>query len=162
MVPAVTSGRFRVQIGQGLPPELYVADVLQGGISIYDSGFDVAGQSPNRIEIVLKSGAATIDGVVQDPAGKPMPNATVVLIPPPARRQNRGLYRTAISDSNGHFTIRGVTSENYYLFAWQKISPAAYYNPRFLAKYEERGRPVNVGQASTLTATLTGIQADWR
>src|SRR5205823_47748 len=58
MVPAVTSGRFRVQIGQGLPSEVYVAEVLQGGVSIYDSGFDVAGQSPNAIEVLLKSGGA--------------------------------------------------------------------------------------------------------
>jgi hypothetical protein len=143
-----------------LPPEVYVADVLQGGISIYDTGFDVAGKSPNPIEVVLKSGAAAVEGVVQDRAGKPMPGATVVLVPPLARRQNRALYRTAIADANGHFAMRGVAPENYQLFAWQSISPSAYFNPRFLSKYEDRGRVVNAGQASTITTTITGIGKD--
>jgi len=161
-VPAVTSGRFKVQVGQGLSPEVYVADVLQGGISIYDSGFDVAGKSPDLIEVILKSGAAKIEGVVQDATGKPVPRATVVLVPPPARRENRALYRTATSDAEGHFTIRGIAPENYRLFAWQKIAPSAYYNARFLANYEDRGRAITLGQASTLTATITVIPVEVR
>jgi hypothetical protein len=162
MVPAVTSGRFKVQIGSGLPTEVYVADVLQGGLSIYDSGFDVAGKSPAPIEVILKSGAAVLDGVVQDTTGKPVPNAAVVLIPPMNRRENRALYRTATADATGHFTIRGITPENYHLFAWQKIAPSAYYNPRFLAKYEDHGRAITLGQSSTLTATITAIPVEVR
>ncbi len=54
MVPAVTSGQFRV-VTQGLPPEVYVADVLQAGVNIYDSGLTVAGNTPDLVEVVLRS-----------------------------------------------------------------------------------------------------------
>jgi len=162
MVPAVTSGRFRVQIGAGLPQDVYVADVLQGGISIYDSGFDVAGRSPNPIEVLLRSGAASIEGTVQDSSGRPMANAAVVLVPPPMRRQNRALYRSGTTDAGGHFSIRGVAPENYRLFAWQRVPPGAYFNERFLSKYEDRGRAVSIGQASTLNVTINAIPAEAR
>jgi hypothetical protein len=78
------------------------------------------------------------------------------------RRENRALYRTATADATGHFTIRGITPENYHLFAWQKIAPSAYYNPRFLAKYEDHGRAITLGQSSTLTATITAIPVEVR
>ena len=98
-----------------------------------------------------------------DPAdlpGKPMANATVVLVPPLARRQNRALYRMATSDANGHFSFRGVAPEDYQLFAWQNIAPSAYLNARFLSKYEDRATPVKLGPSSTITATITGIPKD--
>jgi hypothetical protein len=141
MVPAVTSGQFRV-VTQGLPPEVYVADVLQAGVSIYDSGLTVAGKTPDLIEVVLRSGSATIAGTVRDAAGNTMANATVVLVPPASRRGNRSLYKTVSTDQVGRFTIRGIAPGNYQVFAWQRDPEGAYYNERFLSKYQHRGRAV--------------------
>src|SRR5262249_46039772 len=115
---AVPAGRFRVQAGPGLAPDLYLADVLQGA-SVFDTGFDVGLQSPNPIRVVFKSGAARVEGTVQDARGKATPNATAVLVPPPDRRDNRGLFRTVTSDSSGRFTIRNVAPGEYKLFAWE-------------------------------------------
>jgi hypothetical protein len=161
MVPAVTSGQFRV-VTQGLPPEVYVADVLQAGVSIYDSGLTVAGKTPDLIEVVLRSGSATIAGTVRDAAGKTMANATVVLVPPASRRGNRSLYKTVSTDQVGRFTIRGIAPGNYQVFAWQRDPEGAYYNERFLSRYLHRGRAVYVNQESTVPADLTGIPAEAR
>ena len=161
MVPAVTSGQFRV-VTQGLPPEVYVADVLQAGVSIYDSGLTVAGKTPDLVEVVLRSGSATIAGTVRDAAGNTMANATVVLVPPASRRGNRSLYKTVSTDQAGRFTIRGIAPGNYQLFAWQRDPEGAYYNERFLSKYLYRGRAVYVNQESTVPADLTGIPAEAR
>jgi hypothetical protein len=159
-VPAVTSGQFRVHVN-GFSPDIYVADVLQGGASIYDSGFTVAGKTPDLIEVVLKSGSGTVAGQVKD-GGKAMAGATVVLVPPVSRRANRSLYRTATTDADGRFSIRGVAPENYQLYAWQEAPPGAFYNERFLAAYQDRGRPVAVNQKSTVNLELTGIAAEPR
>jgi hypothetical protein len=110
--------------------------------------------------VVLKSGAAVVEGTVQDATGKPVPDATVVLVPPPNRRQNRALFHTAISDSTGKFTIRNIAPESYKLFAWKSIPNGAYYNAGFLSKYEERGRPVAVSEKTTVTEQVTVISSE--
>jgi hypothetical protein len=161
MVPAVTSGQFRV-VTQGLPPEIYVADVLQAGISIHDSGLTVAGKTPDLIEVVLRSGSATIAGTVRDATGKTMAKATVVLVPPTSRRGNRSLYKAVSTDQYGRFTVTGIAPGNYQLFAWQRDPEGAYYNERFLSRYLHRGRPVYVNQESTVPADLTAIPVEAR
>ena len=161
MIPAVTAGQFRV-VTQGLPPEFYVADVLQAGVSIYDSGLTVAGKTPNLVEVVVRSGSATVAGTVRDAAGKTMAKATVVLVPTASRRGNRSLYKTASTDQVGRFTVTGIAPGNYQLFAWERDPEGAYYNERFLSRYLHRGRPVYVNQESTVPADLTAIPAEAR
>jgi hypothetical protein len=94
--------------------------------------------------------------VLSGPA-KIFPGATVVLVPEARRRQNYALYFVASSNESGRFVIRGVPPGDYKLFAWESIPSFAYQNAAFLAKYEERGRSINVGQGGTATAELTVI-----
>jgi hypothetical protein len=156
---SVPAGHYRVQAGPGLSPDLYLADATQGA-SILDSGFDVGLEPPNPLRLVFKSGAAAIDGTVQDDKGKAVPNATVVLIPLPARRDNRALYHVVTSDPAGRFTMRSVAPGNYKLFAWKEVANGAYYNAGFLARYEQRGRPVTVNEKSTATEQITVIPSE--
>jgi hypothetical protein len=148
MIPAVPTGHFRALMGSGMPPDLYVADIRQGGMSVYDSGFDVGHESPPPIQIMLISGARTVEGTVRDASGKPVAGATAVLVPPRERRHNRALYYTAKSDATGHFKIQGVPPGSYSLFSWQNMPDGAYFNDRFVSRNEDAGRRVNVTQAS--------------
>jgi hypothetical protein len=158
-VPAVPEGRFRVGTVAGLTPDLYLADVRQNAMSVFDSGFDVNTRNTNPVEVVLGSGAGTVNGVVQDGPTKVVPGATVVLVPETNRRRNRALYVVGTSDSTGRFTLRGVAPGEYKVFAWESIPPFAYQNAAFLAKHEERGKIVRVGQSGTATTELTIIPA---
>ena len=158
-IPAVPEGRFRVE-PQGLPPDDYVADVRQGGVSVYDSGVEVGTVPPGPIQVLVNSGAGTIQGTVHDGAGNPVLSATVVLVPELKRRQNRTLYSAATSDSMGNFTIKGIAPGEYTLFAWEeRVWSGAYQNPGFIAKYEARGRSIKVAEASTVAAEVTAIPA---
>ncbi len=157
MIPAVGLGHFRLQIAGRLPPELYVSDILQGGRSVYDSGFDVTSEPLGTFQVVLKSGAGAAQGVVEDASGKPVADATVVLVPDPQHRQNRSMFRTAVSDASGHFTISGIAPGVYKLFAWEEIIDGAYLNSRFLEPYEARGKTVNVVPVSAASATISVI-----
>jgi hypothetical protein len=156
-IPGVGIGRFRVMIGEGLAPDLYVEDVRQGPASVFDSGFDVGVEPPAGLHVLLRSGAGRIEGVVEDATKKPIVGVSVVLIPSEPRRQNRTLYRTATSDASGRYTIGGVTPGLYKLFAWPNIPSGAYFNSRFLDPYEEKGKTVNVGASSTMTVDLSAI-----
>jgi hypothetical protein len=154
----VPPGPFHVELAPGLSPDLYVADIRQGAASVFDDGIDVPSETPPPIQVMLRSGASTVDGTVQDSTGKPVIGATVVLIPTQTRRQNRVLYRTATSDATGKFSLRSVAPGNYKLFAWQQnIVGGAYYSPTFVGKYEDRGRPVTVAEGVTVTQQITVI-----
>jgi hypothetical protein len=156
---AVPPGRYHLQTGPGVPPDVYIADVIQG-VSVFDSGFEVGSEVPNPLRVILKSGAASIEGTIEDAQGKVFPDATVVLVPPPDRRMNRALYHTATSDSTGHFMLRNVAPGDYKVFAWQTIPAGAYFNSNFLAKYEGRGRPVAVNEKTAAKERLLVIPAE--
>jgi len=160
MIPAVGMGHFQLQVAGRLPGELYVSDIRQGGRSVYDSGFDVTSEPLGTFQVAVKSGAGAAQGVVEDASGKPVADATVVLVPDSQHRQNRSMYRTAVSDASGHFTIQGIAPGVYKLFAWEEITGGAYLNSRFLEPYENRGKTINVSPVSSASATLTAISRE--
>jgi hypothetical protein len=71
----------------------------------------------------------------------------VVLVPPEGRRQNPALYRTARTDTQGHFIINTVPPGPYTLFAWESVLTGAWQNAEFLRSYADRGVPVSVSAA---------------
>jgi beta-lactamase regulating signal transducer with metallopeptidase domain len=149
--------RYRVELGAGLPTDLYLADVRQGPASVFDSGVEVGRETPPPLQLILRSGAGVVEGVVRDGAGRVVRNATVVVVPPDPRRENRALYKTATSDTNGRFTVRGVAPGSYKVFAWHGIKGGEFYNSRFVSKFEFSGKPINVSQGGTVTESLTVI-----
>jgi len=154
----VPPGPFRLDMGPGLPNDLYLADVHQGGISVFDSGIEITSEKPSSLQVVLSSGAGTVEGTALDAAGKPLPGASIVLAPMMARRQNRALYHTATADANGKFVVHNIAPGRYQLFAWQQNIPAgAHLNASFLAAFENRSRIVNVLAKSTLTEEISAV-----
>ena len=156
-IPGIQTGRFRLMPGAGLPPDLYIEDIRQSGQSVFDVGFVVGREAPPPLQVLLRSGAATIEGTVYDTSKKPVSGATVGLIPPVSSRGNRARYQTAISDATGHFLIRNVIPGEYQIFAWPDIPDGAYFNARFLSRYEDRARTVQVGRTSTTTVDVIAL-----
>jgi hypothetical protein len=151
--------RYRVEMGAGLPPDLYLSDVHMGALSVFDTGFEVGREAQAPLQVSLRSGAGTVQGVVRDGSDKPVSNATVVVVPPDARRENRALYKTARSDATGKFTILGIAPGGYKLFAFEGLAGGEFYNSRFISKYEFRGKPIDVAQGATTTESLTVIES---
>jgi hypothetical protein len=154
----VPPGPYHIDIGPGLPNNLYLADVRQSARSVFDSGLEITSQVPDPIEVVLSSGAGTVEGIVQDGAGKPVIGATVVLAPPENRRQNRVLFHQTMTDKTGRFALHNIAPGNYRLFSWQQALPAnTWFNPGFMLKYEASGRPITIAQDGNVTQQLTVI-----
>jgi hypothetical protein len=86
-LPVNGGNRFHLNVG-ALPAGVYLSDIQQDGASVYDSGFDV-GAETHPVQLLLKADAATVKGRIVSPTGKSVANATVVLVPPEGRRQNR-------------------------------------------------------------------------
>ena len=103
------------------------------------------------IQVLVGSGAGTVSGLVQDGPAKVVAGATVALVPEAARRENLALYLSAATDASGRFVMRGVPPGDYKLFAWESVRPFAYQNATFIARAENRGRLIHVGQDNTVT-----------
>jgi len=142
-----------------LPPGTYVADVRQGGASVYDRGIEVATSQVNPIEVLINTNGATIEGSVTR-NGQPAPSGmTVVLIPPDDRRQNPALYKTATSNAQGNFVMNAVPPGQYKLFAWESIPSTAYQNADFMKAFEDRGVTVSVAAGARLSQAVPLISS---
>src|SRR5262249_4075763 len=60
-VPAVAEGHFHVSV-LAASPGLYVDEVRQNNLDIYDTGFDVGADPPMPLHVILKSGAGSLEG----------------------------------------------------------------------------------------------------
>jgi hypothetical protein len=136
---------------------VYVDDIRQGGISVYDSGVEVSKRDLGPVEMLVKTNGGAIDGIVNDALGVGQPGVAVVLAPPENRRRNPALYKTVTTTAAGRFSIRGIPPGSYELFAWPSVPTGAYQSPEFIAKDEQRGRQVLVNASSTTTVDLNLI-----
>jgi hypothetical protein len=148
-IPAVPEGHYRVMSVAGLTPDLYFADVRHRAMSVFDAGFDVRPGKNDPLQVVVGSGAGT---------AKVAAGATVALVPDAARRGNLALYLSASTDASGRFVMRGVPPGDYKLFAWESVRPFAYQNAAFIAKDENRGKLIHVGQGNMVNTELTIIR----
>jgi uncharacterized surface anchored protein len=71
-------------------------------------------------------------------------------------------YQTATSDAKGHFTITNIIPGDYKLFAWPDAPGGAYFNARFLVRYEDQGRTVHIDSSSSSFIDLVAIPQDVR
>jgi hypothetical protein len=157
-VIGIVPGPYHIDVGTGLPKNLYVADVRQGARSVFDSGFEIGSEVPDPLQVMVSSGAGTVQGIVVDASGKPVSNATVVLAPPENRRQNRLLFHNAVTDRSGRFSLNNIAPGSYKLFGWQQSLPTStWFNDGFMARYEAQGRAINVAQDATVTQQITVI-----
>ena len=134
--------------GAPLGPNAYVADILQGGMTVYNSGISVGTQAFDLLEVRVRTDGGGVDGIVLDGKLIPFAGATVVLAPLVQNRQNPALYRVAISDETGHFSMSAIRPGEYKLLAWDSITPGAYMNAEVLSNYVEKEYPSPFRQTS--------------
>jgi hypothetical protein len=141
----VIEGEYRLYPGVregGLQVDGYISDMRQGGKDIIENGIITVGKgSPDPVEITLKRGGATVQGVVQD-SGRPPGTAFVILIPNGTRRQNPALYRRYVTEPDGRFTLPGLSPGSYTLFAWASDPGGAELIPEFIQRNAGVGLPI--------------------
>jgi protocatechuate 3,4-dioxygenase beta subunit len=144
----------------GLPPDAYVADIRQGGSSVFNNG-DAIRSNDGPIEIAVGLRGGVLQGVVRDASGQAVAQAGVVLVPSAPRRQTTQLYKEVPTNASGQFTFRGVAPGEYKVFAWPAIPRGrAYTNEEFISRYEFRGANVTVraGATATVQVPVTPLQ----
>jgi len=144
----VGPGDYTLQIG-GLPPDYYIKSAYAGRADVVELGLSIFDQSPGPMDIVISPRSGRVEGTVVDNDGAPVSGAQVVLIPEPRLRDREELYKV-VQAQNGNFSIRGVRSGSYKVFAWPPSQSPAYMDPDFIREYENRGESVSVDAESRI------------
>jgi hypothetical protein len=159
VIPEVPGGRFRTRVDILELPDAYVADIRQGGRSVYDAGITITERAPEPLEVRINTDGSRIEGIARIEGQPTRPGMMVVLAPPPTRRQNRSLYKVTFTDSDGRFAFRGVPPGEFKLFGWNVLPVGAHKNDAFLARFEASGKTVRVPQDTTVTVPVNIVES---
>ncbi len=147
----------------GLPEGFYLKSVRVGDQDVTFTGVDFTQGVPSgEMTVVLNPNGGQIDGSVQNAKGENAVGAMVTLIPEESRRSVSWLYKTASTDQNGHFTMKGVRPGKYKIYAWEEIEMGAYQDPDYVKPHESAGQDVTVDDKGHETVQLTAIAAEER
>lgn len=149
-------GEYVVSV-ESLPPDYYLKDVRIGQADAFDR-LVVSATASGPLNVVLSPAGGRIDGVVVDARRQAVRGIQAVLVP--VRRPARlDLYKTAVTDESGRFTIRGVPSGDYTVFAWEAIEPHGYFDEDLLRRAEPAGTEVRINESSSARVDVTLIPA---
>jgi protocatechuate 3,4-dioxygenase beta subunit len=149
----VPYGRYRIAVS-GLPPTVYLEMVSYNTRVAADHIIVVGEDPPGTLGLQPNGPAGDVQGIVQNSRGASLSNAQVALVPPLALRSNPDFYRTAFTDQEGFFIIRGVVPGEYRVLAWEEIEHGAYQNDEFVRRYENGAVAISVQRGATNTLTL--------
>jgi 5-hydroxyisourate hydrolase-like protein (transthyretin family) len=156
----IAAGEYDVNLS-GLPGGFYLRAVRLGEQDVTDSGLDFSDGVPAaQLTVVINPNAGQVEGSVQNSKGDPAAGVTVTLIPDTAHRQFTWMYKTANTDQNGHFTIKGVRPGEYRAYAWEELEPGAQQDPDFVKLHETAGESVTVKEGSHESVELKAVPAE--
>jgi hypothetical protein len=145
----------------GLPEGFYLKSIRLGEQDVTETGVDFTqGVSGGQMTVLINPNGGQMDGAVQNAKGDPAVGAMVTLIPDAEHRSISWLYKTANTDQNGHFTIKGVRPGEYKAYAWEDIEQGAQQDPDFMKPHESAGEAVSIKAGSHEMVQLKAIAAD--
>ena len=136
----------------------YVKSIRFGDRDIADGQLDLSRQSEDKLEIVLGSDVGQLLGGVQTSSGDPAVGALLTLAPKQAGRID--LFKVAIVDQNGNFTLHDVAPGEYMAFAWQDVDINMVQSPDFRKPFESKGVSVSIAPSGQVSIQLKMISTD--
>jgi hypothetical protein len=160
--PVLNAGRGKLTsvADSSFPPDYYVASVRQGDRDVLLNGLYFPPNTDSPLEIVVSAAGAMLRGKVMDSNGKPTPFADVVLVPQgllAARSDRANTYRTAKTDQNGIYEIRGLIPGQYRAHAVLSLDGFAFWDPAFTKSFDGISKRVQIEKNSRISADLTLI-----
>lgn len=148
----VYSGDYEL-VFNGLPPDAYVKEARYGGADALMQKISIGGESSSVLEISVSTKSGQLTGGVADRDRRPVSDVEAVLIPEgDFRRSDR--YKTARTDANGRFLIRGIAPGNYRVYAWESIDRFRYFDREFVRQFEGSGKIVRIEEGARGTIDL--------
>jgi uncharacterized protein (DUF2141 family) len=151
-ISGITPGRYRLTAsfpGSGRPGGWQLRAALVDGQDTLDVPFTVLpSQSVSGASIVFTDRAAELTGTVQNAAGGPPNEFTVILFPadqghwlPRARR-----IQVVRPSADGAFAFRGLPPGDYHLAAIDDVEPGEWLDPAFLQRLLQTAMKLTLGE----------------
>ncbi len=151
-IPNVVSGVWRVEV-TNLPPDLALFDVRQREISVFERGFPVENEAPEKVQVILGPGGS-LEGTVRDEERGPIGAAQVLVIPDkPDPLRPAMQIRKAITDGAGRFSLSNIATGSYKIFA---LDPSVFSADSIPDGNEELRRFLTASMESKATTTTIG------
>ena len=112
---AVAPGDYGVGV-EGTNGESYMKSARVGATDVLEKGLQLEGSTDEKLEIVLSSACAQLEGKVTD-GDQPIPGARVSITRDPENRYMSSRWRLAITDQEGRFSINGIPPGRYRVTA---------------------------------------------
>jgi len=114
-IKSVHDGNYAVHVW-GLDRDAYLKSLRRGPDDLLEKGLQVEGGSPGKIEVIIGSDGAQLDGSVTDNEG-PVIGARVRLVPDPLTAYNHLRIQRATTDQLGHFSLTDIPPGKYKVTA---------------------------------------------
>jgi len=123
-IRSVNDGNYAISVW-GLENNWYVKSIRLGGNEILEKGLQLEkGGSGGRLEVVVSSASAQLEGSVSDDDGSVI-GAHVRIAPEPETPYNRSRSHSVRTDQSGHFSLTGLAPGTYRLLAKYPASPGS-------------------------------------
>jgi hypothetical protein len=137
-------------------PGLYVKEARLGGADVLTQPIVISGPVSDQFDIVLATTSSRITGTVTDDRQQPPSRAQVFFIPDTHER--RDLFKTAMTNASGQFTLRNVAPGSYTVFA-ADFQNGLNLDPAVMTKLEQKGQRVTITSSSDITLSLKLLSA---
>lgn len=127
----------------GLPENTYVKSIVFGGQDVKGKDLDLTSGSGGTLEIVISPNGAEVTGVVRDADGKAVPSAIVQICD-----KNGEVAKSANTDQNGTFDLKGLAPGEYKTFAWEDRGDGVITDPDFRKAFESKATVVKLSEKS--------------
>ena len=142
-VNELTPGNYRLEVFPN--GHYYLKSATLAGRDISKEEIPIT-QAAGPIDVVLADDGGSIEGQVEDAAGKPISGWVMVL-------QAGRAPRNVMSRADGHFKVSNLPPGDYQVYAWDDVQPVEYANPDWMMR-NAKGAAASVEAGQTAQVKL--------
>lgn len=154
-ISKISLGKYRISVsfaGNGYLKSIYLGDQEVSG-----NNLDLTRGVSGTLQVVLSTKGAKVEGVVKGDDQQNASGGVVTLVPEIAGPEHSSLYRQAIADQTGVFSIPNIAPGKYRLYAWEDLGPGDQFNVDLLKALSSAGVPVSVDENGHEQVTITRL-----
>jgi hypothetical protein len=148
--------------GAGARPSWTLQSALVNGRDVLDFPLEIgtSGAGVPDVTLVFTDKTQQLSGTIQDSAGRPAPDFTIIVFPADNRfwlPQARRIGSTR-PGTDGKFTLRGLPAGEYRMTAVTDVEPGEWYDPAFLNQLQGVSIPLSIreGESKVQDVKLAG------
>jgi hypothetical protein len=154
----VAPGDYDVALANtGAGDDLYVSGIQVGDADALRGGVHVGMLPVGRLKVILKSNGGTVQAIVRDSRGKPLPESYVRLVPDAPRRAQMALYGECKTGASGLCSLLGVAPGSYRVFAFAEERRLDFRDPSATTDIEDSGKAISVAEGERQDVELNPV-----